>query len=199
MSSFKCNNVPLIVDPQGVDVYVQALQEKVAEIDWIEFSFGKAFTRKKMDEDGRTIRNPYVYDEKREYLLITPCDDVSAFSFVEIDTQEDYSNYSSFNPSWNVSQDMSLVVFANLKRIDNEDYIFTERLKEEVLDKIRTLGWIGSINSTVRGLEDTWTNYTYTDYNPKYFNENFSTFKVNLTAVFSRECFTGNNFNKSTC
>jgi len=196
---FKCNNVPLIENPTGIDRVVQDLQESVANISWIEYSFGKSFTRKKMLEDGRVSRLPYVYDEKREYLKVTPDDTVTAFSFVEVDTQETYTNYSTFNPSWNIEQDMSLVVFANLQKIDDEDYIFTERLKEEVLDVVRRLGWVLNINSTTKGLEDTWTNYTYTEFKEKYFNENFSTFKVNLTAKFSRDCFTGNNFSKTTC
>ena len=193
---FKCGNVPIVSNPTGIDKIVTDIQQALAQISWLEYSFGRAY-RRKTTRSGEDYHAPFVYNKGREYIDVDPQDDVKAFSFIEVNESKDISNYTPINKSWNQSQEVDVIVFANLELIDNTiDGIFTEKLIDEVNFILNSVSSIYRINSVEEGLDNAYSKYDYKD---DWIKMNYGAFKVKCTTIAPNECFQGNNFTTTTC
>lgn len=193
---FKCNNVPALSDPTGIDKVVTNVQNALAQIDWMEYSFGRAYKRKEL-RNQQGYYAPFVYQAKREYLNVEPQDDVTAYCFTEVSDSRSVRQYDTHRKDWFQDQNISVVVFANLELIDNQDdSIFTEKLIEEVAYMLNSVSQIASIDTIEEGLESAFANY---DYNDDFIKINYGAFKINCTVSALNDCFQGNNFIKNNC
>lgn len=196
--SFDCVNIPTIPEPQGADVIYNKIQVSLGLINWLEYSFGKAFIKKEIRE-GSVYVIPKVWAGSNEYEAMIPNDTVKAFSFIEgfeTETITDYEN-RTFNHDSEIN--FSIVVFANLNRIDNtKSYIFTEELKKDVLEALTRVPSI-EITSIENGMDAAYSSWSYESIEPSFYSEKYTALKFNLTGYISGECYTGTSYDLNKC
>ncbi len=193
---FKCKNVPVLSNPTGIDKIVVRIQEALAQIDWMEYSFGRAYRRKET-RINESYYAPFVYSAQREYLNVEPQDDIKAYCFTEVSNSRSVREYDPLRKDWFQDQNISVVVFANLELIDNtDDSIFTEKLIEEVAYMLNSVSQIATIDSIEEGIENAFSDY---DYNNEWIKLNYGAFKINCTVSALNDCFQGNNFQTTNC
>jgi hypothetical protein len=191
MSKKQTISVPLIADPRGVNIPIQEMQEALAALTWLQYSYGQAF-RNVTEVDGSRYVMPQVYAGNREFLSVEPDDSTSAFSFFEVIDQG--TKAFEFADEW--VQRVNLVVYCNLEVINqvegvNRDYIFTEELKEEVTSIIRegNLSFIdGETFIIERGIENAFSNYSYWTFDERYIKRNYDAFKLSFEIRFNDQC-----------
>ena len=185
------SNVPVIPSDVGLNANYNAIQTAMAGIPWIEESYSRAYRVKEL-RDNQAYYIPKVYNSKREYISLEPDDEVTGFSFIDVVGDEEFSSYNQGLDSYIVQQEVELIVFANIEQINNqEDYIFGQELQADVIKALTfgpCQGKIENINRIVSGLEDVWNRYTYSQFDPKFYVENFVTFKVNMTLYSNYRC-----------
>lgn len=194
--AFDCVNVPIIPNPVGSDLVVNSIQEDLSAISWLEYSFGKSY-RMKEERNGDIYFVPKVYGSKQEYIRLDPNDKVSAYSFLKFNG-EDITNFEirKYGTINNVSIDV--IVFANLDIIDNtRDYIFSENLKQDIKDVLKSNEYVTSINSYSEGLDTVWSDYSRPD--AKFYTEKYATFAYTISADYDEICYEINNYNNIRC
>ena len=199
--SFSCPNIPLINDPKGLYIPIQDIQNRLGLLNWVEYSFGRAFTRKEPREETTYIA-PKVYAGNKEYLIVEPRDDVSAFTFIELNGDETINDWETqgINRGYNSTQNISVVMFANLRKIDTDrDYIFDEELKLDLLKQIKDSPYVVTINSIERGLSNVWSPYSYDTIEDVFYSDNFATYRINCDIRLYQRCFEDQTFNLQTC
>lgn len=192
-------NTPVIPNAIGIDVAYNEIQELMASIDWIERSYGKAKTITE-DREGSSYTLPKVYNAKREYIPLEPDDRVKAFSFLQAYNESTFSEYNPHLNTYIRSQNISVIVWANLEKISNTlDYNFEENLIQEVMSVLNKSQNINAINSIDITIPNVWTDYSYSRFSNEFYKENFTTFKINMTITVNDRCFQGNSFNNINC
>lgn len=196
--SFDCINIPTVSNPQGIDVIINNIQSQLGLISWMDYAFGKAYLKKEVN-NGDVFNVPKAWGGDNEYISLLPCDDVQAFSWVESFEVESFEEYESRRFDYISNTDISIGVFANLDMIDNtRSDIFTEVLKKDVLNALRNVNNI-QITSIEKGLDNTYSNWSYETVSPSFYSEKYAAFKVNLTAVLNGQCYTSNEYNITNC
>lgn len=183
--------IPLIPTPRGVQVPIQAMQQVLGALPWLQFAYGEAFKGIK-EVDGSRYTTPQVYVQGREWLNLEPDDTVSAFSFFEV--PEDKANINGSNTFWN--QPISLVVYCNLEIIDQvegltRDWIYTEELIEETTALLNSsnLSFIVDDTLTVeRHIAKAFSEYSYWTFDERYIKRNYDAFKFNFVVQLSDQC-----------
>jgi len=199
MPSLDCITPSIIPNPVGIDVVINNIQSKLSEIDWLEKSFGKSYIVKE-EQDGRVLTMPKCWIGHNEYVTMYPNDNVDAFSFIESFESETVTNYESYKFDHQSEFDISIVVFANLDRIDNtQDYIFTERLINDVYDKLNKIPETKEINTIKRGIDAAYKNWSIESVEPVYYSPKYSAFNIELSVILSSSCYSPNDFNITNC
>lgn len=179
--------VPLIPDPRGVDIPIQAMQASLITLPWLQLAYGQAFKAIK-EIDGSRYTAPQVYAQQREWVDLEPDNTVSAFSFFEV--IEPKSNIVEDSQFW--TQPISIVVYCNLEVIDStKDWIFTEELIEEVTDLLTfsNLSFIDSTTISVeRRIENAFSEYSYWTFDQRFIKRNFDAFKINFIVQYNNQC-----------
>lgn len=144
-NSFKNPLVPLIADPVGIDIPIQELQQTIANVGWVEKSFGRSWLSYSKDSKGQVKYYPEVWQGKenvagkdKDLLNVLPNDNLRSYSFFKVDdpivTDSDYSA-NLYN---NKSATISIIFWFNLLEINKTlDYRFTELLKTTIEAAIR--------------------------------------------------------------
>jgi hypothetical protein len=191
MSSLQNINVPLIPDPRGVNIPIQAMQQELSTLPWMGYAYGQAFKIIK-NVDNTRYTEPQVYAGNREWLSVEPNDSVSALSFFEV--IEPKIKISENSIAWN--QPVSLVVYVNLEIINNveftaKDWMFTDELIEEVTSLIssKKFGFIDETSYSVeRRIENAFSEYSYWTSEERYIKRNYDAFKINFNVVYNDAC-----------
>ena len=138
----KCPRIPTFT-LKGIDAKIQLLQVSIGtSLTWLEYSFGKAepYTR---EVDGKIETYPVVFvDNTTDPQDVRPDDAYKAMAFwtvedpgiIDYDNQDIYAAIKSGRWSYNVS----LIVWANLKRLDDSPYNETKsQFREDILDALQ--------------------------------------------------------------
>lgn len=139
MNSFKNPLTPLAPNPVNLEIPLNELQQSIATIPWIEASFGRAWKVSRMNEMKKPEYYPEVWQgADKDLLNVMENDNLAAHSFWYV---ADPANVQDWNNGLysRIERTVHLIVLFNLKRIDpNLTYRFTEELKRDILDKLRT-------------------------------------------------------------
>lgn len=133
MTNLKNPSVILIPNPTDLDKSIQELQLGLSSISWLEKIFGRAkeVSRKL---NNQVLREPMVYQGTSEYYPVLPNDTLKAYSFFRCVNGRSTEMYEPNSPNNYYSVPTDLIVWANIKKIDNsKDYIFTEELIHDVV------------------------------------------------------------------
>jgi hypothetical protein len=137
--SFKNPLTPAITSPIGIDRPIQTLQAELADIDWLEKCFGRAYDSRKKDVNGKELVYPEVWQgEGLDLLSVLPNDNLKAHAFFSV---EDPIKCLEYSPDdYNLMQAVvNIILWFNLDAIKKDlDYRYTEVLKSEVQRVITT-------------------------------------------------------------
>ena len=192
------NDLPTIPNPQGLELVYNSIQESMHGLSWIDKSYGNSI-RMKEDRNGKILTFPKVYNAKREYIKLGFDDTLSSYSFIETEDNETITNFSPKQQNYTRISRLNVIVWANLERIGNtNDYLFIEKLKEDVMVQLSNNKYISSINGFSNNIDETWKKYTLPSEN-RHYSENYATFAVKLVVSLNDRCHTLNDFQNINC
>jgi len=199
--SFNCVNTPLIPNPTGIDVVIQSIQSDLGSLAWLQYSFGKTYIKKEV-RDNTVYTIPSVWIGNNEFQSVEPNDTVKAFSFIENFETENIEDWEVRRYDHISRTNLSIVVFANLERIDNtRDYIYTEELKEDVLRILSNNQYVENVFSINKGLDEAYVRWSIESIKPTYYAEKYSAFRIDISAIINSACYTNDNdkYNINLC
>ncbi|MEI8142831.1 MAG: hypothetical protein WCG90_08195 [Chitinophagia bacterium] len=180
----------------GIDAPIEAIRLAMAEISWISKSFGRAMTFREVDTStGKTLRVPKVYEDNGEYVNVLPNDNifsdgVAASSFIRLLGSESYELYDP-NTGSIKSAKLSIIVWADLKKIAAIDYIYTEYLKAEIESKIKKIHFVTELIEWFdERAEDVFQGYDLeaSDFKTEYLMYPYAGIRLDLTVNYPESC-----------
>jgi hypothetical protein len=196
-NSFKNPLVPLLENPVNLERPIQALQVALAELSWLEKSFGRAWTAVKSSEGflgmKRVLAYPQVWQGPGKDLLeVLPNDNVKSQSFFKVEDPIETLEYVMDGFSI-MKAPVSLVVWFNLQRIDSTvTYNFTEQLKADVQRKITTalLAETGSVEilKIWEGAANVFKGYDISLLKDQELVYPFGGFRFELAITYQEDC-----------
>lgn len=130
------DNLPLLSNPLGIDQGIQDLQIELSEnLQWLEYSFGRAYLGKDRQQTGRDYIYPAVYKGDANYYDASPNDNVISQSFFVLDGDYRYDDYM-INQQNLFEVPVSLIIWGNLKKISDVDEHFGQILLQQTLQVI---------------------------------------------------------------
>jgi len=138
MNSFKNPLTPLVPNPVGIEVPINALQTALGTIPWIEKSFGRSWRTSREDVKGKNIFYPEVWQGlNRDLLNVMPNDNLQSQCFWYEEGAEEVKDWCAGSYSM-IELKINLILWFNLKCIDpTVDNRFTETIKAEILNTLR--------------------------------------------------------------
>lgn len=123
--------VPKKQQPRLFDKLIQELQDGLAaRLLWLDHSFGKA-ERLVIDVKGRKHFTPNIYLGKNEYLPISPDSGLGNYSFFILEEPQ-RTEYAPGDRTA-IKTPFSLVVWVDMRTIEDADERNTEAIKQQVL------------------------------------------------------------------
>lgn len=184
--SYKIPIPHVIADPVLIDKEIKDIQTQMATISWIDFSFARAF-RKFRENNGVKVSYPAIFQALgKDYYDGYPNDYIKkGYSFVFVDP----SSVVEFNVKrfHNIDQDISVIVFFNMKKIDNVlNERISEKLKEDVIFALSSLRPNRlQINNITDDIEEVFNDFTPSEIKSQFLQEKFGALKFDCTVSYS--------------
>ena len=143
---YKTPKIPIFESLLGTEKRVQDLQQKIAELDWLEYSFGLA-KRLTLETNEDQFLYPAVYTGAKSDPLdmrLWPQDNWKSYAFWDlVETSEfDYEGNETGKRRFpRIQQPVALIVCLNNKLIShNQDYNVTHSIcRNELLNKLNSV------------------------------------------------------------
>jgi len=139
---YKIPNIPIFLNLLGTEKRVQELQQKIAELDWLEYSFGLC-KRVTIERDDDEEQAPVVYVGTREDSLDVrpwPYDSWKSYAFWDLMEASEFLYFDNVNAHRRypkIQQPVALIVVLNNKLISNVDYNVTHSIcRNELINKL---------------------------------------------------------------
>ena len=190
------SDLPLLTDPVGVDAPIQELQAELKNgLEWLQKSFGRAYIGRTIRGNGKLYQYPAIYIGDSEVYDASPNDNLTAYSFFEVEGAYNAQNYenSGTGGTNNYSAPVSLVVWGNLIKINDalevpfSDQNFSQNLLQEVLILIRK-NYDFKIESVDDNLYSVFEPYTCRTDDASMFYYPYFCFKIKMEAVWREDC-----------
>lgn len=144
MADYTDETTPIKSNPIGIEIPIQSIQIDLAEINWLELSYGRAFVQPV--RKGSTSVVPMVYVGGRQHKNVLPNDNVKSQSFISTTSPEEFEEYDQNTNSQIKNVDLAVIVWVNLEKIDpNNKEIFTEVLKNDIEKVLSFNQYVGEI------------------------------------------------------
>lgn len=189
--------VHVIADPVLLDLVIKKIQTAMAVLDWITFSFGKAVRKFNIVSDQRTSYPAIFQAWKKDYYNAFPNDNIDkGYSFVFPDPGDEITEYNT-KRNHQIQRDISLIVFFDMEKIDNTLlYPFNEKLKEDVLFQLSTLGKeVLQVNDITDDMEEVFDDFTTSEIKAAFLGERYGAFKFECTVFYRNDNCAINAFN----
>ncbi len=204
----KCPRIPTF-SLEGIEAKIQILQTVIGnQLSWLEHSFGKAERHEQIINDEKVVSPVVFVDNTSDPIDVRPNDNYKAYSFWDITDpgRIDYLNQDEFAAKkWAFWEyDASLIVWANLKRLDSSPYNETKsQMRQDILD-VLGLQLIGqNVQFQVsevfdRDINQIFAGYTLVnDYN--IIKGPYVAFRVSGVIKFHIKCPVSNSFSLTNC
>ena len=155
---------PVLAAPFGIDVNIENLRPRLADLPWMERCFGRAVAL--YEEDG-AVRIPKVpigteiLNGQREYFSCLPNDTQTAFGwFKPINPMEPVEQGGAYQQSRIYKQRCDFYLWASLDRIDKTNLGLGEKLKSEIINIFETSPSVyvqGVISDDIKEVYSGWT------------------------------------------
>lgn len=191
-------------DLKGIEAQIQKLQIVLGDnIPWLQYSFGVVVPHQK-EVEGAIVTYPGGFvDNATDIIDLRPSDNYSAYSFWEyIDPAEvitpegaEYSVKKYVDYEYNVS----LIVWADVKRIDSGPYNEVKSKMRQDLINVFETGLIGTgVIFNVNQIFDRLADQIFLGYDLDNTENNikwpFVGFRINGVIRFNRECPVDNSY-----
>lgn len=181
--------VHVIDDPVLLDKVIKKIQTALAVLDWITFSFGRAFRKFKI-VDNTKVSYPGIFQEwKKDYYSAFPNDNIEkGYSFVFADPGDEITEYNS-RRQHEIQRDISVIVFFDMEKIDNTLlYPFNEKLKEDIIFQLDKLGKeVLQINNIIDDIEEVFDDFTVSQIESQFLKERYGAFKFECTVFYKND------------
>lgn len=185
--SYQLPIAPVIANPVLLDKEIAAIQAQMSNLPWLELSFGRAFKQFKL-VNGTKVSFPAIFQAlDKDFYNAFPNDNIKSYSFVFVDpTQVTEWNVKRIH---NIEHDISIIVFFDLKEIDNTfPYRYTEKLKEDVIFVLSDLRPQRlQINSITDDIEEAFNDFSISEIKSEFLKERFGAFKFDCTIFYSND------------
>ena len=190
MSYLQPNN-PIIVNPEGVDICIQNIQQSLkAGLPWLKHSFGRAYEFKEKDSSDKIVKIPKCYDGKSDYIDVRPNDKLQSMSFIVCTGPEQTVKYDPFSINY-YSRDIAVIFWIDLRKAYNHvNGIYTEKLKNEVHQLLKYECFnVNSVNSyTDERIEDVYKGFSINDVKTQFMMYPYASFRFDLTIGYTQPC-----------
>ena len=182
--------VPLRENPKLFDVAIGAIQQGLADrLGWLDYSFGRA-ERLVKDVDGRKYYTPNVYVGKRDYELVMPDDfHLGNYSFFVMDEPQDVE--APLQEQVKITAPFSLIVWVDMRTIDDNDERNTEAVKEAVLMALHDIHLRRgrfSVTKIYERAENVWQGFTQDETQNQFMMSPFAAFRFVGEMTIYNEC-----------
>ena len=195
-------------DLTGIEAEIQKMQIVLADnLSWLEYSFGKCERTEKIENKEKVTYPVCFVDNTTDPIDVRPNDNWKALSFWEV-TDPGRTDYPDQERSvvkyamW--EYDVALIIWANLKRLDDSSYIETKsQFREDILYTIESklvghnvIFVPGQIYD--RDIEQIFAGYTLN----REWNINkwpYVAFRINGIVRFNRKCPVSNSYSVTNC
>lgn len=183
--------VTLLENPSGIDKAIQSVQIKLSQLSWLELVFGRATMQKtkeqKKVDDKRFSLGEIIYPQvidNAQPVSAMPNDNLKAMGFFHTDGEVRFPEYD-YTDSFGLDsvQGVSLIIWANLSKINDPAYTAMEHLRKDVLKKLKTVPRVFLKSSTAQ-YDQVFSPYTITEVYRQYMLPPFCAFRVNFDISF---------------
>lgn len=191
--------VHVIANPVLLDKVIVDVQTALAVLDWITFSFGRAFKKFKIVGDSK-VSYPAIFQAwKKDYYNALPNDNIAkgySFVFPDPGDSDEITEYNS-RRNHQIQRELSVIVFFDMEKIDNTlEYPFHEKLKEDIMFQLDTLGKERLvIDKIVDDIEQVFDDFTVSEIKSEFLKERYGAFKFECTVFYRNDNCAVNVFN----
>lgn len=162
--------VPIKSKPALFDRVIANIQQGLAEnLPWLNHSFGKAERLVKTINNKR-IYSPNIYIGGNEYEIITPDSGMGNYSFFVLEDPQEVDWYIGEQSS--LKAPFSLIVWVDMRTLDDEDERNTEAVKEQILKVLNGGFWLRTgkltINRIYEHAENIFKGFTLDEIDNQY-------------------------------
>lgn len=187
---YKIPKIPVFSTLVGIEKRVQDLQQNIAELDWLEHSFGLAKTVDLGDEDLA----PIVYTGVRSDGLdmrIWPDDVYKSYAFWELIEADEFQYFDNVNGARRypqIQQPVALIVALDNKKISqHQDYNITHSIcREELIDKLNNKNISNGIFQVVSVLQN--VPEVFDGYEVEDLREPYSDLRIEGLITYTKDC-----------
>ena len=179
-----------VSNPALFDRCIVSLQDGLAkELPWLDHVFGRA-ERLVKEQGGVRRYTPNIYLGGDEYLLLLPDQDLGNFCFFVLDDPEDVQ--------WNVGErsrlqgTFSLVVWVDMRTVDDDDTRNTERVKAQILRALNGGIWVRSGSISVAEIysraENVFAGFSLDEIDNQFLMSPYAGFRLQGEILAIEEC-----------
>lgn len=119
--------------PKLFDRVIQAMQDRLSGLAWLDHVFGRCERLVKMSADGRRVYSPNVYKGDEEYILLTP-DNTELGNYCFFVMEEPETVRHAVGERLHVRSPFSLILWVDMRTVGaTYDDRNTDELKDAVL------------------------------------------------------------------
>lgn len=191
MVSYNNPPVELVPNPEALDLAIQAIQERLAGLSWLEKAFGRCTKQIARLQDAeiknRQARNEYTFPEvyfKREPYNCMVNDNLKSYCFFHAKDALRFTDWEPFLQMQGAEQPLALIFWLNLGRIDPaKNYNFSESLRREVVQVLKQCPGL-KLESSSLEVNNVFNPFTITEAFRNYLKPPFAAFRFDGTLSF---------------
>lgn len=151
-------------NPVLLDKALQDIQKALIDkLPWLNYAFGRAYKLSMTLSEDYTLYAPAVYNNNGEYISVLPNDNFGNFSWFDIYDPQEVKNISPIKRHF--SYNGAIVFWYDQSSIfDDASVLYTEDIKNEILEVLTTPGIISNGHLTVSSFYENFENI-YRGYN----------------------------------
>jgi len=190
--SYKNPTVPLITNPVNLDAAIQDVQVKLANgLSWLDASFGRAYTGSRKVEN-KDVFYPEVYQGKKEYLDVSPNDNLIAQSFFDLKDPQEFERMGLYQDG-QFTSNISIIFWMNLDRVKKAgtytySHRFTEELKAQILNVLKLHCPNFILNKIYEEADEVYRGYTMDHVKQQTLKHPFAGFRFEGQLIFNEQC-----------
>lgn len=193
-------------DLEGIDSKIQLLQLALEDnLSWLQYSFGKCERHEKIIEGTKEVYPVCFVDNTTDPIDVRPNDNYESMSFWEVQDpgRISYDDEYAIRKYAMWEYDVSLIIWANLKRIDSSHYNETKsRMRQDIIDVFETKLVGSDVTFWVEQIfeKDILQIFVGYDLNNEenIIKRPFVAFRINGIIRFKRKCPVSNTYSVKT-
>lgn len=186
--SIYANPLATTIDTFGIDGTISVLQSAIANLDWIQKSFHRAYRHQELNTgtSQRTISVPKTWQSGKEWINVLPNDNITAQTFFWPLGEEqvlDFENH--IDPL--MASEVALIVWLNTSKLSghNTGPSITQQ-KADILNILKSSDLVTGITGIIdRSADEIFEPFTINDELKQWTMLPYQGFRVNFTVKYT--------------